>query len=77
MHGPTLPSYPAGPTYPVGEDLQEAAGESLLAVSDPAGEGRRYSIAEDNAARFVVYFGPYILWGSIGALAGLLFLLSG
>lgn len=40
-------------------------------------EGERYDSAQDNLARFVVYFGPYILWGSLGAMAGVIFLLSG
>ena len=40
-------------------------------------EGERYDRAQDNAARMIVFFGPYVLWGSLGALVGALFLLSG
>ncbi len=40
-------------------------------------EGERYDRSQDNAARLIVYFGPYVLWGSLGALVGMLFLLSG
>ena len=40
-------------------------------------EGERYDRSQDNMARLIVYFGPYVLWGSLGALMGLLFLLSG
>ena len=40
-------------------------------------DGDRYDSSQDNLARFVVYFGPYILWGSLGAVAGIIFLLSG
>ena len=39
--------------------------------------GERYDSAQDNLARFVVYFGPYILWGSLGAMAGVIFLIAG
>lgn len=40
------------------------------------GQGERYEHSDDNMARFIVYFGPYLLWGTLGALAGgfLLFL---
>jgi hypothetical protein len=40
-------------------------------------EGERYDRSQDNVARMIVYFGPYVLWGSLGALVGMLFLLSG
>ena len=40
-------------------------------------EGERYERSHDNAARMIVYLGPYVLWGSLGALMGMLFLLSG
>ena len=40
-------------------------------------EGERYDRSQDNMARLIVYFGPYVLWGSLGALMGMLFLLSG
>ncbi|HEY5644890.1 MAG TPA: hypothetical protein VIS76_03015 [Pseudomonadales bacterium] len=42
-----------------------------------AEEGERYDSAQDNVARFVVYFGPYLFWGSLGAVAGMIFLLTG
>ncbi|MGD8418143.1 MAG: hypothetical protein PVH91_13880 [Pseudomonadales bacterium] len=37
---------------------------------------RRYLSSQDNAARFIVYYGPYLFWGSLGALLGLLFLIA-
>lgn len=40
-------------------------------------EGERYERSRDNMARLIVYFGPYVLWGSLGALMGMLFLFSG
>ena len=40
-------------------------------------EGERYDHAQDNLARMIVFFGPYVLWGSLGGLVGMLFLLSG
>ena len=40
-------------------------------------EGERYDRSQDNMARLIVYFGPYVLWGTLGALMGLLFLFSG
>jgi len=40
-------------------------------------EGERYDRSQDNVARLIVFFGPYVLWGSLGALMGMLFLLSG
>ena len=27
-----------------------------------------YSRANDNAARLIVYLGPYLLWGTVGAI---------
>lgn len=54
--------------------------EHIRSDTEPAygsQSGERYDSAQDNAARFVVYFGPYILWGSLGALAGLIFLVAG
>ena len=39
-------------------------------------DGERYDSAQDNLARFVVFFGPYILWGTLGALAGMIVLFS-
>lgn len=53
--------------------------ESMRAEDEPfrsPREGERYDSAQDNLARFVVYFGPYILWGSLGAMAGMILLLS-
>ena len=38
--------------------------------------GERYDSAQDNLARFIVYFGPYILWGSLGAAAGVVLLIA-
>lgn len=34
------------------------------------GQGERYERSQDNAARLIVYFGPYLLWGIVGALVG-------
>ncbi|MGE0624054.1 MAG: hypothetical protein AB7O54_15660 [Pseudomonadales bacterium] len=45
--------------------------------ANSAQAGERYDSAQDNLARFVVYFGPYILWGSLGAMAGVIFLIAG
>ena len=47
-------------------------------IEEPAEvQGERYDRSQDNAARLIVLFGPYVLWGSLGAMVGLLFLLSG
>lgn len=37
---------------------------------------QRYERSDDNLARLIVYFGPYVLWGAMGVLLGGLFLLS-
>ena len=37
---------------------------------------QRYERSDDNLARLIVYFGPYFLWGAMGALLGGLFLLG-
>jgi hypothetical protein len=34
------------------------------------GQGERYERSQDNVARLIVYFGPYLLWGTVGALVG-------
>lgn len=34
------------------------------------GHGERYERSQDNVARLIVYFGPYLLWGTVGALVG-------
>jgi hypothetical protein len=34
------------------------------------GHGERYEHSDDNMARLIVYFGPYLLWGTLGALTG-------
>jgi len=76
MHDRTLSSHLAGDDLVTlsGESSASSAGEGPCPGSS---EGRWYARSEDNAARFVVYFGPYILWGSMGVLAGLLLLFSG
>ena len=48
-------------------------GESAPATRS---EGERYDRSRDHLPGLIVYFGPYLLWGTLGALAGLLFLLS-
>lgn len=40
-------------------------------------EGERYERSQDNVARLIVYFGPYVLWGTLGAMVGALFLFAG
>lgn len=50
-------------------------GSSMPETTRP--EGERYDRSRDNVARLIVYFGPYILWGFLGVLVGMLFLLSG
>jgi hypothetical protein len=39
--------------------------------------GERYQRSDDNIAALIVYFGPYLLWGTLGTLVGGLFLLLG
>lgn len=58
-----------------GRSAPEPVRAPIQANSAQAGE--RYDSAQDNLARFVVYFGPYILWGSLGAMAGVIFLIAG
>lgn len=71
MHGPsTSGSMPE--TLP--ETLPEAFPETW--EESARVEGERYDRSQDNAARLIVFFGPYVLWGSLGALVGILFLLS-
>ena len=41
------------------------------------GHGERYERSHDNGARLLVYFGPYLLWGVVGALVGGLLLFGG
>jgi hypothetical protein len=41
------------------------------------GHGERYERSQDNLARLLVYFGPYLLWGTVGALVGGLLLFAG
>lgn len=41
------------------------------------GHGERYERSDDNMARMIVYFGPYLLWGTLGALAGGMMLFIG
>ena len=41
------------------------------------GHGERYQRSQDNVARLIVYFGPYLLWGTLGAVLGGLVLLFG
>lgn len=41
------------------------------------GQGERYERSHDNVARLIVYFGPYLLWGTLGALLGFVFLVAG
>ena len=44
----------------------------------PAAEsdGERYERSRDHLPGLIVYFGPYVLWGALGALVGALFLLG-
>lgn len=35
-----------------------------------------YSRANDNAARIIAYLSPYLVWGTIGAIASGILLLS-
>ena len=51
-------------------------GPSMPPATKVEVEGERYDRAQDNMARLIVYFGPYVLWGTLGALMGLLFLMS-
>ena len=41
-----------------------------------SGQGERYERSQDNTARLIVYFGPYLLWGTVGAVVGGLMLLA-
>jgi hypothetical protein len=35
-----------------------------------------YSRADDNAARYIAYLGPYLFWGAVGVIASGIFLLA-
>jgi len=35
-----------------------------------------YSRANDNAARVIAYFGPYLFWGAVGVIASAILLLG-
>jgi len=41
------------------------------------GQSERYERSDDNMARLIVYFGPYLFWGALGILAGGFVLLTG
>ncbi len=39
-------------------------------------EAVAYSRANENAARFVAYFGPYLFWGAVGLICSGMLLLG-
>lgn len=39
-------------------------------------EAAVYSRADDNAARVIVYFGPYLFWGAVGVITSGILLLG-
>ena len=59
------------------EEVSEEAPGVQRRETSMIGEGERYERSHDNMARLIVYFGPYLLWGTLGALVGGILLFSG